>query len=65
MHTSVLLDGHIHQSIGNQTMTGNTSTRESDPSIPYADMDNIPEELKAPLTEYGPQMGFLPNALRL
>ena len=39
--------------------------RESDPIIPYADVANIPEAIRAPLNAYVKRMGFLPNALKL
>ena len=38
---------------------------EADPIIPYADMDSLPDALKAPLEAYEKRMGFLPNALKL
>ena len=43
----------------------NTAIRESDPIIPYADVANIPEAIRAPLDAYVKRMGFFPNALKL
>ena len=42
-----------------------TAIRESDPIIPYADVANIPDGIRAPLDAYVKRMGFLPNALKL
>ena len=46
-------------------MGNNKVSTESDPIIPYADMDNVPAEIEAPLKQYVERMGFLPNALKL
>jgi uncharacterized peroxidase-related enzyme len=40
-------------------------TAEAEPLIPYADMDSLPDKLKAPLAAYEARMGFMPNALKL
>ncbi len=40
-------------------------SRESDPIIPYAKMEALPEHLQKPLADYIERMGFLPNALKL
>ena len=37
---------------------------ESQPVIPYADVDQAPESMRAMLAKYAKRMGFLPNALR-
>ena len=46
-------------------MTDDMVSNESDPIIPYADMENTPEGMKKPLADYVKRMGFLPNALKL
>lgn len=38
---------------------------EAEPIVPYADIDTLPDALKAPLEAYEKRMGFLPNALKL
>ena len=40
-------------------------SRESDPIIPYAKMEDLPGHLQKPLASYIERMGFLPNALKL
>ena len=46
-------------------MTDQPPSRESDPIIPYAKMQDLPEHLQKPLADYIERMGFLPNALKL
>lgn len=46
-------------------MSDQLQNRESDPIIPYAKMEDLPERLQKPLSDYIERMGFLPNALKL
>ena len=39
--------------------------RESDPIIPYASVESLPEGLQHAVADYVQRMGFLPNALKL
>ena len=46
-------------------MSDAAQSRESDPIIPYAKMEDLPGHLQTPLADYIKRMGFLPNALKL
>ena len=41
-----------------------THTVEEDPFLPYADLQEVPSDLKKQLDAYSDRMGFLPNALK-
>ncbi len=46
-------------------MTNQAQSHESDPIIPYANMEDLPGHLQKSLANYIERMGFLPNALKL
>lgn len=46
-------------------MSESETGAEAAPFIPYAEVDALPDALKAPIEAYVARMGFLPNALKL
>ena len=40
-------------------------TQETEPLVPYADIEDLPEALRERIKHYVKRMGFLPNALKL